>query len=200
MIRIIIFSICCFLLSNNANAQEDETTKTLFGSETNIGFGWGGEIKFNSIQNKIGSLIGFYGGALVNKSLLFGAAIGANFGHPTVNYSYLGLLAQYSYKPQEVFNPSGQVLIALASTKDYERPKSSLMDNFLNTNGANFYFVEPGINLEINLSKSVRLVPGLSYRFAFGLDESSEHVAITNVTSKDMSGLNINIGVKIGKY
>jgi hypothetical protein len=193
-------------LSTSTSAQQTDTTqqtdstKTLFGPETKIGFVWSVEVKINSIQDKTGSLISVYGGALVNRSVLLGLAIGANVGHPTVNYSYLGFITQYTYKPKELLHVSAQVLVSIASTKDYERSKSSLFDNFLNTSGASFYFVEPGINLGLNLSSSVRLVSGLSYRFAFGLDENSPHVAKTQVTNSELSGINFILGVKFGEY
>ena len=131
---------------------------------------------------------------------MLGGAIGTNLGHPTVNYSYLGLMTQYTYKPNNLIHPSFQVLLAAASTKDYQRPKSSLFDNYMNSSGENFYFVEPGLNLEVNLSQKVRLVTGFSYRYAYGLDENSEYVSLTNVTNKDMSGINLNFGIKFGMY
>ena len=74
------------------------------------------------------------------------------------------------------------------------------MDNFLNTSGTSFYFVEPGLNLEMNLRKDIRLVTGLSYRSAFGLDEDSPHVSKTQVTNDELGGFDLNIGLKIGMY
>lgn len=197
--RVLFATLLLVLVANYSKAQSD-STKTLFESEMNIGFAWGSEVKFNTIQNKTGSLIGFYGGALVNKSALFGLAVGANMGHPTVNYSYLGFLTQYTYKPNNLVHFSAQALISVATTKDYQKEKSSLLDNFLNTTGETFYFVEPGANMELNLRENIRLVLGLSYRYAWDLNENSPHVSKTNVTNADMSGLNINVGVKIGLY
>ncbi|MBU8893346.1 MAG: hypothetical protein KOO66_11240 [Bacteroidales bacterium] len=197
--RVLIASALLVLVSNYSKAQSD-STKTLFGPDMNIGYVWGSEVKFNSIQNKTGSLMGFYGGALINNRTLFGLSVGANFGHPTINYSYFGFITQYTYKPNSLVHVSAQVLVSAASTKDYENGKTSLFDNFLNTTGESFYFVEPGANLELNLRKNTRLVLGLSYRYAWDLNENSLHVSKTNVTNEDMSGLNINIGVKIGLY
>jgi hypothetical protein len=59
--------------------------------------------------------------------------------------------------------------------------------------------MEPGMNLELNLSKKLTLVGGISYRFVMGMDENSENLSITHVTSEDMSGVNFNIGLKFGK-
>ncbi|MFC2152934.1 hypothetical protein ACFLSE_10455 [Bacteroidota bacterium] len=199
LLIVAIISILLVLIANHSKAQTD-SLKTLFGPDTNIGYVWSSEVKFNSIQNKTGSLIGFYGGALINRSTLIGASIGANVGHPTVNYSYMGFLTQYTYKPNNLMHASAQFLVSYATTKDYENDKSSLFDNFMNTSGTEFYFIEPGANVELNLRENTRLVVGLSYRYAWGLNENSIHVSKTNVTNEDMSGLNISIGVKIGLY
>jgi len=90
-------------------------------------------------------------------------------------------------------------LLAYGSAKDYEDPKSGLLDNFLNVSGAPFFLMEPGINLELNISRNVMLVAGVSYRWVTGMDENSENVSITHVTNEDLSGINFNIGVKFGK-
>jgi len=92
------------------------------------------------------------------------------------------------------------LLLGGGSTKDYQNPKTSPFDNFGNITGPGFYVVEPGINAEMNLHTKVRLVAGLSYRFVFGLDSSHTLVSLTNVNNRDLSGLNLNVGVKFGAY
>jgi hypothetical protein len=195
-----VLYLVVFLFTWNIAGSAQETPETLFGPETEIGFVWSSEIKVNSIKNQPGTLFGFYGGALINRSLMLGGTLGSNFGHPTVNYSYLGLMGQYTYRPEKLLHPSAQLVLAAARTKDYEGTKSSLFDNFMNTNGTYFYFIEPGINLETNLGNNIRLVTGLSYRYAFSLDPTSEYVELTRVTNQDMSGINLGIGLKFGLY
>ena len=78
---------------------------------------------------------------------------------------------------------SGQLLIGYGTTKDYENTKSGLLDNFWNISGANFFLMEPGINLEMNLKTRMTLVTGMSYRYVSGLDENNENVQITHVTT-----------------
>ena len=180
-------------------AQEQDTTQTLFKSSVKVSELWTPEVKFNSIQGDIGTLIGFYGGALINRSFLIGISGGVNLGHPRVNYGYFGGIMQYIYKPANLLHPSVQLLLAYGSTKDYENPKSGLLDNFWNISGAHFFVMEPGINLELNLSTRLTLVGGVSYRYVSGLNENDENISITHVTNKDLSGLNINIGLKFGK-
>ena len=192
----ILLSICLAAISSFTFAQDADSIKTLLGSNANIVFVRGINLKINSIQNDIGTLFEINGGALYNNKLFGGIAGGFNIGHPHVNYGYLGLLGQYTFKPNDLLHPSVQILIASGSTKDYERPKSSAFDNLLNITGASFYLFEPGINLELNVRKTTQFVVGISYRYVTGLDEDSKHVSLTNVTNKDMSGLNISVGVK----
>jgi len=185
------------MLVSSVNAQEAET---LIGPGTDFGYAFVVDLKTSSIQDELGTLIGIGGGVIVNRSTLLGLTVGANVSHPKVNYSYFGLLAQYSLNPNKAVHYSGQVLLAGGSTKDYEQKKSSLMDNFLNTTGAGFYLIEPGVNVELNLTGFTRLVAGVSYRIVTGLNADSEHVKTTGITNSDLSGLNVNIGVKLGTY
>ena len=182
---------------SSAVAQE---TETLFSKKANISFAWGIGLKVNSIQNKTGTLIDWYGGILINKSTIIALNGGVNFGHPTVNYGYFGLLGQYTFKPKKIIHFSGQVLVGFGTTKDYQQEKSSLFDNFWNITGPGFFLVEPAMNVELNLSVKTRLFLGLGYRIVTGLDEDHELIQLTKVTNKDLSGLNMIFGVKIGLY
>jgi hypothetical protein len=197
MITVLVATL--MLSSAGISAQEKDSTETLFRSNVKVSEMWTPEVKINSIQGDIGTLIGFYGGALINRSFLLGISGGVNLGHPRVNYGYFGGIVQYIYKPENLLHFSGQLLLAYGSTKDYENPKSGLLDNFWNISGAHFFVMEPGVNIELNLSRRLTLVAGISYRYVSGLNENDENVSITHVTNKDLSGLNFNIGLKFGK-
>jgi hypothetical protein len=196
---ILVMMVILVCLSAEASAQEQDSTRSLFGSNVKVGEIWTPEIKINSMQGNVGTLIGFYGGAVFNNSVLLGISGGVNLSHPHINYGYFGGLGQYIYKPANLLHCSGQMLLAFGSTKDYENPKSGLLDNFWNISGASFFLIEPGINIELNLSKRLTLVTGISYRYVTGLDEHNENLEITHVTNSDLSGINFNIGLKFKK-
>ncbi|MFC1484289.1 hypothetical protein ACFL4U_03100 [Candidatus Neomarinimicrobiota bacterium] len=179
------------------NAQEP---KTLMGPGTEVGFVWGLGTKTGKIQDDIGRANTIHFGALLNHALLFGVEAGMNVTHPTVNHGYTAIYAQYTHKPDNLIHFSGQVLLGSATTKDYEAEKSSPYDNFGNITGPRFYIIEPGVNVEANLHVKAKLVMGLSYRIAYGLDEDHELIATTGVTNKDFSGIQFNLGIKAGKY
>lgn len=180
-------------------AQDGAFRRTLLGDDINVTEMWVPEVKINSIQGRTGTLVGFYGGALLNKSLLLGIAGGVNLGHPTVNYGYFGGIAQAIASPSNMIHFSGQVLIAYGTTKDYEDPKTGLLDNFWNISGESFFITEPGVNIEINLSERLTFVAGVSYRYVTGINSFNENLSVTRVTNSDMSGFNFNIGLKFAK-
>jgi hypothetical protein len=187
------------LISASLSAQNPGPERTLLGPDVQVNEVWTPEVKINSIQGQTGMLVGFYGGALINRTVLLGISGGVNLSHPTVNYGYFGGIAQYIVNPGKMVHGSGQLMVAFGTTKDYEGPKSSLFDNFWNISGENFMITEPGVNIEVNLSQRVTFVGGVSYRFVTGLDDNNENVSYTHVTNKDMSGVNFNIGLKFTK-
>jgi hypothetical protein len=194
-----VLIVALTLLSAVAIAQEQGTTKILLRSDVNVTELFVPEFKLNSIQGDIGTLVGFYGGPLINHTLLIGACGGVNLGHPRVNYGYFGGIGQYIFKPEEMVHFSSQLVIAFGTTKDYENPKSGPLDNFWNISGASFFLMEPGVNIEVNISNKLQLIVGVSYRYISGLNENSEDISLTHVTNENLSGVNFNIGLKLGK-
>ncbi len=192
----ISLSVILILLSKGTFAQEDNAERTLLRRDIVLTDVISPEIKFNSILGDIGTLIGIYGGPMINNRLLIGACGGVNLGHPRVNYGYLGGIIQYVYRPEDMVHMSIQLVVASGTTKDYENPKSGLLDNFWNISGESFFMVEPGINLEVNITTRVKLVMGVSYRYVSGINSAREEIRYTHVTNEDMSGLNFNISFK----
>jgi len=196
----LIFAFFAMLISCSQGAfAQNGSPKTIFGPDAEVLRIFSPEIKINSIQEEIGTLIGFYYGPVINRTLLIGACGGLNLGHPKVNYGYLGGIGQYIFNPDGVVHFSSQLILAFGSTKDYENPKTSPMDNFWNISGTSFMMLEPGVNLEVNISKSLVLVTGVSYRHVSGLNEASQEISLTHLTNEALSGVNFNIGLKFYK-
>ena len=80
---ILVMMVILVCLSAETSAQEQDSTKSLFGSNVKVSEIWTPEIKINSIQGDVGTLIGFYGGAVFNHSILLGISGGVNLSHPT---------------------------------------------------------------------------------------------------------------------
>jgi hypothetical protein len=192
VIIIVITSLFSF-----SPAQEVET---LMGSDKETGFLWGFGTKTASIQDDLSTTWGGFASVLFNHKIGVGFKFGANVTHPEVNHSYAGIFARYTHEPLKLVHYSGEIFLGRGSTKDYELKKTSLMDNFGNTSGPGFNIIEPGVNVEVNMHSRFRLVAGVSYRLISGLDEDHELIAKTGVTNDDFSGLNFNLGLKIGLH
>jgi hypothetical protein len=177
-----------------------QETKTVFKSESKIGFMWGIELKTSSIQHEPATQYGMYAGALFNHAVMIGAVGAANVTHPRVNYGYTALMVQYTYKPANVVHLNCHLIFGSGSTKDYENEKSNVLDNFGNVTGAKFNIIEPGINAEINLGVKTRLVLGIAYRHVYGIDQYSEYISRSHVSDGELSGFNFTAGVKFGLY
>lgn len=191
------FSMIILLITAGSCYTQGSETRTLFGPDVKISTVWAPEISINSIQGKTGVLVGGYAGAMINGHILAGVAGGVNLTHPEVNYGYFGGFGQYIVSPESRVHLSAQLLIGWGSTKDYEDEKEGVMDNFWNISGELFFIKEPGINVEFNLTERVTLVSGVSYRYVTGIDPKNEHISRTMVSNKDMSGVNVNIGLRI---
>jgi hypothetical protein len=107
---LLLVTVILMSLSSVADAQMKDSTETLLKSGVEINELWAPEVKINSIQGRVGTLIGLYGGALINRSFLIGLSGGLNLGHPTVNYGYFGGIVQYTVKPAKLIHYSGQLL------------------------------------------------------------------------------------------
>ena len=201
IVGIIVLAVCGGLSAQQSQSSDTQEAESLLGQGAELGFIWAIDAKGYSIQSQIGIGSGAHFSLLIkNISTSFGWAGVMNISHPEVNFGYMGLFTQYTYKPNSLFHFSGQLLLGLGSTKDYQQPKTSPFDNFGNITGPGFYVFEPGINAEMNFHTKVRFVAGLGYRFVFGLDSTDPLVSITNVNNGDLSGLSVNIGVKFGAY
>jgi len=56
-----------------------------------------------------------------------------------------------------------------------------------------FFVLEPGVRMEVNLLKFLRVDAGVSYRYAPGLD-------LVNTKSNMASNFNVNLSLKFGKF
>lgn len=56
-----------------------------------------------------------------------------------------------------------------------------------------FWYVEPGVNAELNISRALRLYIGVSKRFVEGLE-------LINTPADSFNALNYSFGIKIGRF
>lgn len=185
------FLLYFFQLCSQIYCQRPERIQTIFTSDAKFGYILSPGIKFNSVFNKITTEVDIYGGLLINEKIVIGAAGGVNAGYPQVNYGYIGIIGQYIYKPENFVHYSWQTILCYGSLSVNDPgiggPEKSV---------TGFYLMEPGINIEINLMRTLRLVTGISYRFVPNLSDESLHDLF--FTSRDLRGMSFRIGLITG--
>jgi len=176
-----------------APLQEESTVETLFGEK--VSYSIVPMLKATNMNNTWGSLLGVHAGAVLNKNILVGLGTYATFGHESVNMGYTGLIVEYRYQPHRLFHFGGSMLVGYGAANTM-RPTSfrpfGLFENAVRLFSANFFVLEPSAFGEVNLSPSVALSLGASYRYIAGYRESLG-AALTNA---NLSGISINTGVR----
>jgi hypothetical protein len=198
-------------------AQETETLTTkektakrpssYYGSVTN---------KFTIINGEYANIAEVYGGWVFNRKWMVGlgaAALTNNINVPDrfssdpgerLSYMYAqgGIVAEYIPRTDKKFHLVYHLFSGVGLATQYER--SDYMDDFFedvfddddddDDDERNLFFVaEPGVQLEINVLKWLRVAPGITYRATIGSDG-------LGLTNSDLSNVSFNLGLKIGKF
>ncbi len=102
--------------------------------------------------------------------------------------NYAGVTIGYIYNSRSMIHVEGQMLIGAGQAfyRD-EEYRANYDDNDI------FLVFEPCINAVLNMTSSLRMTAGLSYRIASRID-------LVGLESKDISGLSLNFGFKIGRF
>jgi hypothetical protein len=205
------------------NAQEKDEMpqyQTLFG--TNISYGGYGSLMFG--YTKVGDYdafaSGFRGAWIVGHSIALGIE-GSGFISelttgilPDEEYSYItggygGLLIEpilFAMKPLHVSLPvvmgAGAVVFE-SNNNTYPDYYSSYHNNYYHTDYDQFFVLEPGIELEFNLTRFFRLALGGKYRFTSDIELTSRNInneSLTILDNNDLNSYTFYLGLKFGKF
>jgi hypothetical protein len=197
------------LMSAETRAQDNNYIRTVFNEHRGSG-GYGALTnKFTAIDGEFANLVGIYGGWYVNHCFLIGVGASAATNNipvpieyrvdPLRNMSYMygqvGAITEYvvgsNNKVHVVFN----LFTGAGFTTQYERYDWHDNDFDLDHEHAeNWFFVaEPGVQVELNLSRWMRFSPGISYRAAFNSDAPG-------LSDNALSDLSYNLTLKFGKF
>jgi len=212
-----IFTIIIFLFATLLYSQEepDEEFQTLFGSDYSSG-GYGApEFRFGNVNGNMSLLFGGRGGWVIgNKFVLGGGGYGMTSNNILDNnqllegdstqlklgMGYGGLMLEYILNPHKAFHLSFPVIIgaggASVSNKIYDPHNNANYEDWTNYNiveSSGYFIVEPGINVDINVIKFMRISAGVNYRFITGTN-------LERINDSDLSGVSFNFGIKFGKF
>ena len=155
-----------------------------------------------------------HGGWVFNRKLMVGlgaAALTNNIvvpdrfssdpgGRLSYMFAQAGVVAEYIPNTDKKFHFVYHLFSGVGLATQYER--SDYMDDFFedvfddddDDDGRNLFFVaEPGVQLEINVLKWLRIAPGITYRATIG----GNGLGLRN---SDLSNVSFNLAVKIGKF
>lgn len=203
-----IITIALFFTSTSIFAQ-DGSVRTVFKRGVMSSGGYGAVTnQFTAIRGKFANISGIYGGWFINHRFMIGAALASTTSNVHVpqqysadplrslsyEYGQFGLMTEYviaSDKPVHlVFN----LFSGAGFTLQYERNTFHNTSYPENVHDQNWFFVaEPGVQVEMNLFKWMRVSPGISYRRSFGSNG-------LGLDDKDISGLSYSATLKFGKF
>lgn len=197
--------------------QEEKEFRTLFGNDMSSG-GYGApEMKLSDVNGKSSLLMGGRGGWIIGHSFVLG---GGGYGLVTnnrfiydevlngvdttreyrIDMGYGGLLLEYIAMPQRAVHLTFPVLIGAGgvslSHKLFDENDAEYVDDWSNweyEESAAFFVVEPGIGIELNMTKFFRLELGASYRYINGTN-------LRRLSDSDLSDFSLNMALKFGKF
>ena len=113
---------------------------------------------------------------------------------------YGGIFIEYVLNPKKAFHLTFPLFIGAGGAQvgvktpldlNVSTPQDYTTYDYVESSG--FFVLEPGINIELNMSKFFRLDIGASYRFISGTQ-------LQRLSSNDLSDFSFNLGLKFGKF
>ena len=205
--KLIVTGLAIFLLAPEAIAQP-EKVNTIFKNDIRRSGGYGAATNsFTTIRGKYANIAGLYGGWFINQKVMLGLAISATTNNlrvpaslavdpdnnQTWQYGQFGLMTEYVLGSNKPVHLVFQLMSGAGFTLQY--PRYNLHDrDYDHVHDENWFVVaEPGVQLEMNLFKWMRLSPGVSYRATFGSDG-------IGMKDKDLRAVSYNVTMKFGRF
>lgn len=198
------------------NAQNEEI-QTLFSGGDNVrltGSYAAVSATGSQLNDGFGLLLGARGGVIVNHSFLIGAA---GYGiiptnkvicpipeHTSNHYltgGYGGLFFEYIHSPNRLLHFTANTLVGLGGvtyTRTGDNSHNPNSENTFKHPGSFVFVLEPGLAMDLNLTKSFRMSLGVSYRYSPNFKLQYESRAIVPNTA--FNGFSVNLIFKFGNF
>lgn len=208
------------------NDSKDDKIRTLFSNQKNpmkavkyLGLSVGSEFQYGSLAGEFTPMAGVSGTLHINKKWGIGLA-----GYSTVNnftptalnaksllnlnVMYGGLKLEYTPNPNAAVHVSFPLLIGggmarVDSANNYKNGFGGKdRNNRRESNGRDntgFWVIQPGINIEANVIRFLKIYVGASYRLTPSVNTETTTILPTP-TANQLSGLNVSAGVKLGLF
>lgn len=194
----------------DTNDPNDEEIKSLLSKGNDLnGFG-GLDIRVGDFKEERGLIVGAYGGLIINRRYLFGLAgyglvtnlefqgtVPGQVAPKTLNLhgGYGGILIGASIAPKELIHLSFPLILGAGSFEVVDKNffTNNLPDSEFTIENTIFFVVEPGIEIELNISNYFRLGFGATYRYITGTE-------LANLNDEDVSGAAGMISLRFGRF
>lgn len=197
MKQVVLLAIS-LLLATSIWAQE----QTLISGKIEHG-GFGGPVvKFTSINNHFGVLVGGRGGWIINHTLVLGGAgyglvndVPANangpLGEEYLDFGYGGFEVEWIINSDKLLHFSVQTLIGGGAVNYRFRINDARFSTHINDDEV--FVLEPGLTLDLNVTPWLRLSAGASYRYIAGVNSAA-------TSNTDLAGPAAVIMLRFGKF
>ncbi|MEP1095891.1 MAG: hypothetical protein ABJG78_12320 [Cyclobacteriaceae bacterium] len=197
-------TILIVLLAFISTAIFSQEMNTIFskgnsGSASTGAYG-GPLVQATQLANNWGLSIGGKGGVIINQRFAFGGiGIGAGSDYSFVGDNFIddaNASLNVSYGAGGIF---AEYISDLTNSIHFSVPINfmaggvSIKDNDIDIESSGVFIIEPGVNLEFNLTES--LIPGITFSYKQFMGSS-----LDNLNDKDLSGMSIGIVFKFGNF
>ncbi len=177
--------------------------QTLFAGKIEHG-GYGGPVvKFTTVNDKFGVLVGGRGGWIIDHTLVIGGGgyglvneVEANTVEPQIGkyleFGYGGFEIEWVVNSDKLVHFSIHTLIGGGGVQ-YRSESGDIA--FQDRYNDEFFVLEPGATLDINVTTWVRFSVGATYRYINGIESDSKLTSNT-----DLNGLSAMVMLRFGKF
>ncbi|MFO8023276.1 MAG: hypothetical protein R6U65_12465 [Perlabentimonas sp.] len=208
-LKLLVLSLMFVLASLIGFAQADNEQKmqTLFGEDEITYGGYGGvRVAYSQFNGSDAWLVGGRGGVVFNSAFVVGGGGYGIVNSPAFNNingndvvylegGYGGMFFEYILMPNKVVHLSFPVIIGAGGLLYSDVPVSSSGANFEDRiiDNSAFFVFEPGVEVELNVVKFMRVAAGVSYRYANGLN-------LVDTPGNAFNSLTGSVTFKFGKF
>jgi hypothetical protein len=203
-----LFSIVFFFATIFSIFAQEQ--KTLIGSVNDFG-GYGGPMmQFTSIDGEFGFMMGGGGAALFNRKFILGG-YGLGLTNPLnrqitiagstdpipalVNMGHGGFILGYILNSEDVIHFGVSTLAGWGSVY-YTSPLSNSPIYLNGRDRLRFFNFNPSLDVELNLTKFMRIQAGVGYRILAGYNPSANE----GLTGSQLGGLTTSLNFKFGWF
>jgi hypothetical protein len=204
-----VFAVLISLISTvNVSAQDTTHTLLKFKKPESIGIYVAPEFQYGSLN---GSFTNFGGGSfmlMVNNRFAFGVTgqssisntfSPANSSPLFVRSRFGGGKIEYSLKPYSAIHITLPLVVGVGSVQADSLNKRSRFlggrNDFNSYRGNSYVVIQPGVNVEANMLKFMKLFVGVNYRFSILNDNNS-----AVLPASALQGLSVSAGLKMGIF